>query len=130
MFFSYTQLNSYLTYDIHHIFDDLILAGAIYARLKGYENALLSLEKSLAIAKSIPSTYLTICGLFNQSYTKLMGEPTVTVLEDLQAGLSIMKIKGYNHFWSWEPAMMTKLLGLAVQRDIEKPFAVNLAKLH
>lgn len=57
-----------------------------------------------------------------------MGETPEAALEDLEAGLSLMKINGYNHFWSWEPAMMTKLLGLAVQRDIEKPFAVNLAK--
>jgi len=107
---------------------NLILAGAIHTRVKDYENALLSLEKGLAIAQSIPSTYLTICGLFNQSYAKFLGESPEAALEDLEAGLSIMKINGYNHFWSWEPAMMTKLLGLAVQRDIEKPFAVNLAK--
>jgi DNA-binding SARP family transcriptional activator len=39
-----------------------------------------------------------------------------------------MKINGYSHFWSWEPTMMTRLLSLAVQRDIEKSFAQGLAK--
>ena len=39
-----------------------------------------------------------------------------------------MKINGFNHFWSWEPEMMTKLLAIAVQRDIEKSFAQSLAK--
>lgn len=107
---------------------NLILAGATYTRLKDYDNALLHLEKGLEIAQVIPSTYLIMCGLFNRSYTKLMGESPEAALEDLEAGLSIMKINGYNHFWSWEPTMMTELLGLAVQRDIEKYFAVNLAK--
>lgn len=105
-----------------------ILAGAIYTRLKDYDNALIHLEKGLEIAGSIPSTYLIICGLLNRSYTKLMNDNPEAALEDLEAGLSIMKINGYNHFWSWEPTMMTKLLGLAVQRDIEHYFAINLAK--
>lgn len=105
-----------------------ILAGAVYTRLKNHDMALTHLDKGLAIAQSIPSTYLTICGLFNRSYAKLSGESSETALEDLEAGLSLMKINGYNHFWNWEPIMMTKLLGLAVQRDIEKYFAINLAK--
>ncbi|MFT5702062.1 MAG: LuxR family maltose regulon positive regulatory protein [Desulforhopalus sp.] len=108
---------------------NLILAGAIYTRLKDHDNALIHLEKGLAIAQSIPSTYLTICGLFNRSYAYLTGENPEAALEDLEAGLSLMKINGYNHFWGWEPTMMTKLLGLAVQRDIEKYFAINLAKV-
>ena len=107
---------------------NLILAGAIYTRLKDYENALTHLEKGLAIAQSIPSTYLTICGLFNRSYAKLAEKSPDAALEDLEAGLSLMKINGYDHFWSWEPTMMTRLLGLAVERDIEKYFSINLAK--
>jgi DNA-binding SARP family transcriptional activator len=82
----------------------------------------------MAIAERIPSTYLTICALFHSSYLKYLGDGPDAALDDLEVGLSLLKINGYDHFWGWEPVMMTKLLGLAVQRDIEKSFAQSLAK--
>ncbi|BHH84380.1 BTAD domain-containing putative transcriptional regulator [Desulforhopalus sp. 52FAK] len=105
-----------------------IIAGSIYIRLNDHDKAMTHLEKGLAIAQSIPSTYLTICGLITRSYAKLIGINPESALEDLEAGLSLMKINGYNHFWGWEPVMMTKLLSLAVQRDIEKYFSITLAQ--
>jgi len=105
-----------------------IIAGAVYTRIKKYDQALPCLEKGLAISQTIPSTYLTICALFNLSYFKLQSENPEAALDDLEAGLSLMKINGYNHFWSWEPTMMTRLLSLAVKRDIEKSFAQSLAQ--
>lgn len=105
-----------------------ILAGSIYSRIKDHDSALTHLEKGLAIAQAIPSTYLTICGLLTRSYVKLIGEGEEVAVEDLEAGLSLMKINGYNHFWGWEPVMMTRLLGLAVKRDIEQYFAINLSQ--
>ncbi len=105
-----------------------ILAGAIYTRVKKFKKALVCLEKGLAISQTIPSTYLTICALFNLSYLKCVSDSPEAALSDLEAGLSLMKINGYNHFWSWEPVMMTKLLSMAVKRDIEKSFAQSLAK--
>jgi LuxR family transcriptional regulator, maltose regulon positive regulatory protein len=105
-----------------------ILAGTIYTRVKKFKKALICLEEGLAISKTIPSTYLTICGLFNLSYFKYVSESPEAALSDLEAGLSLMKINGYNHFWSWEPVMMTQLLSMAVKRDIEKGFAQSLAK--
>jgi len=105
-----------------------ILAGAVYTRIKKFDKARISLAKGLAISQTIPSTYLMICALFNLSYLKYQSENPEAALDDLEAGLSLMKINGYNHFWSWEPVMMTKLLSLAVQRDIEKSFAQGLAK--
>lgn len=105
-----------------------ILTGSIYSHIKEYDNAMIHLEKGLAIAQKIPSTYLTICGLLTRSYAKLLGESEDAAIEDLEAGLSLMKINGYNHFWGWEPVMMTRLLGLAVKRDIEQHFAINISK--
>ena len=105
-----------------------ILAGAVYTRLKKFNKARICLEKGIAISQTIPSTYLTICALFNLSYFKYMSEGPEAALDDLETGLSLMKINGYNHFWSWEPAMMTTLLSIAVKRDIEKSFTQNLAK--
>jgi LuxR family maltose regulon positive regulatory protein len=104
-----------------------IIAGAIYTRLKKFEEARVALQKGLAVAQVIPSTYLTICALFNISFLKLEEEGPDAALEDLESGLSLMKINGYDHFWTWEPTMMKKLLSLAVQRDIEKSFAQALA---
>lgn len=105
-----------------------ILAGAVYTRIKQFDKARTHLEQGLAIAQSIPSTYLTICAHFNLSYFKYQSQGPEAALEDLEAGLSSMKINRYNHFWSWEPTMMTKLLAEAVKRDIEKSFAQSLAR--
>ncbi len=105
-----------------------IIAGAIYTRINNFAEAMPLLEKGLAIAQSMPSTYLTICALFNMSYSKYVAKGEEAAVDDLEAGLSLMKINGYNHFWSWEPVMMTELLALAVKRDIEKGFAQGLAR--
>ena len=107
----------------HHI-----LAGAVYIRINKFSQARTSLEKGLAISRTIPSTYLTICAHFNLSHCKYRTENPDAALDDLKAGLSLMRINGYDHFWSWEPAMMTILLSLAVKRKIEKKFAQSLAK--
>jgi len=40
----------------------------------------------------------------------------------------LMKMHQIEHFWTWEPAMMTQLLSLAVENDIEKDFVTALAK--
>lgn len=105
-----------------------ILAGAIYTRIKDYSAALVHLERGLSISQNIPSTYLTMSALFNLSFLKHEAESPDAALDDLEAGLSLMKINGYDHFWSWEPKMMKKLLSCAVQRDIEKGFAKALAR--
>ncbi|MEE4135087.1 MAG: BTAD domain-containing putative transcriptional regulator [Desulforhopalus sp.] len=104
-----------------------IVAGAVYTRLNQYTEARSCLDRSLAIAETIPSTYLLICALFNRSYLKYQTEGSDAALEDLESGLVMMKINGYNHFWTWEPKMMTTLLALAVSRDIQKVFARELA---
>ncbi|MGB3213015.1 MAG: BTAD domain-containing putative transcriptional regulator [Desulforhopalus sp.] len=105
-----------------------ILAGAVYTRIKNFDKARTSLDEGFAISKAIQSTFLTICALFNLSHLKYETEGCEAAIDDLENGLSLMKINGYNHFWSWEPVMMTKLLSLAVRRDIEKSFAQHLAK--
>ncbi|MBU1567857.1 MAG: hypothetical protein KJ630_19805 [Proteobacteria bacterium] len=113
---------------LFYIAFNAIIAGAVYTRIKKFAEAMPLLEKGLAIAQSIPSTYLTICALFNMSYSKYLAKGDEAAVDDLEAGLSLMKINGYNHFWSWEPVMMTALLALAVKRDIEKSFAQTLSR--
>ncbi len=105
-----------------------ILAGAVYTRTKKFGEARSLLEKGLAICQTIPSTYLTICALFNLSHLKYWSKSPEAALDDLKTGLSLMKINGCSHFWSWEPAMMTTLFAVAVQRDIEKDFVQSLAQ--
>jgi len=105
-----------------------IIAGAIFTRLKMFDKAQKTLESGMETAQSIPSTFLTLCALMSRSYLKYESETPEAAFEDLEAGLSLMKISGYDHFWCWEPAMMTKLLGFAVKRDIEKSFAQSLAR--
>lgn len=105
-----------------------IISGAVFTRLGIFDKAQTALAKGLEIAQSIPSTFLTLCALMNTSYLKYESKGTEAALEDLEAGLSLMKKSGYDHFWSWEPVMMTKLLGLAVEKEKEKSFARSLAK--
>lgn len=106
-----------------------IMAGAVYTRLGDFATAEKYLINGLSIAEAIPSTYLTMCALFNISYYKYLSLGTDSALADLEAALSSMKINGYNHFWSWEPVMMRKLLAEAVQRDIETSFVQSLARM-
>ncbi len=107
----------------HHI-----IAGAIFTRLKMYKKAESALERGLALAQSIPSTYLTLCGLINRSYLNYESGTPEGAVDDLEAALSLMKINDYTFFWTWEPIMMARLLGFAVRRDIEKSFARSLAR--
>ncbi|MFW2365515.1 MAG: BTAD domain-containing putative transcriptional regulator [Desulforhopalus sp.] len=118
-----TQAGGPFYTSFHHL-----IASAVYTRVEEFGKAQQAVETGLEIAKQIPSTYLTICALFNASYLKYMSDGPETALNDLEAGLSLMKINGYDHFWTWEPQMMTRLLGLAVKRDIEKSFAQSLAR--
>ncbi len=105
-----------------------VIAGGVYTRLKMFDKAQDRLEKGLELARSIPSAFLTLCALMNTSYFKYESESPEAALKDLEAGLSLMKNSGYDHFWSWEPVMMTNLLALAVKEDIEKKFAKSLAR--
>jgi len=105
-----------------------IIAGSVYSRLGMSEFAEFSLERGLKIVKSIPSSFLQICAYLNLSFHKLVTAGPTAALSDLRIGLNLMKRHGINHFWTWEPTMMIRLLSLAVQRDIEKPFARQLAR--
>lgn len=106
----------------------LILAGAVDTRINNFTQARHSLTEGLAKSQDVTSTYLTMCAHFHLSYCKLQADSAEAALDDLKAGLYLMKMSGYNHFWGWEPVMMTTLLALAVQKGIEKKFARNLAK--
>ncbi len=106
----------------------LILAGAVYTRVKKYQQAIQSLERGLEMAQTLPSTYLIICALLNICHCRYEASGADAAVDDLATGLAMMKVNGFTHFWSWEPVMMTKLLTLAVKREIEKDFAQALAK--
>lgn len=111
----------------YHAFHSIV-AGAVLTRLKKFDQARQSLEKGLAIAQALPSTYLILCALFNLSHCRYEAEGADAAVDALGTGLTLMKVHGYTHFWTWEPAMMTKLLTLAVKRDIEKSYAQTLAR--
>ncbi len=106
----------------------LILAGAVFTRIKKFAQAGDHLARGLALSRSISSSYLTMCAHFHLSFCRLQATGPDAAVDDLEAGLSLMRINGYNHFWGWEPAMITTLLSLAVKRGIKKSFARNLAK--
>ena len=61
-----------------------IIAGAVYTRVKQYDQARLLLEKGLAIAQTIPSTYLTICALLNMSHCKYEAAGVEAAVDDLE----------------------------------------------
>ncbi len=105
-----------------------IIAGAVYSRLGMSEFAEFSLDRGLKIVESIPSSFLQICAYLNLSFHKLVTAGPTAALSDLRTGLNLMKRHGFSHFWTWNPTMMIRLLSLAVQHDIEKPFARQLAR--
>lgn len=105
-----------------------IIAGAVYTRAKEFDQAIQALDRGLDMARALPSNYLAICALLNLSHCRHEVGDREAALDFLQTGLKLMKATGYTHFWSWEPAMMIKLLTLAVNYDIEKNFARALAR--
>jgi len=108
-----------------------IIAGAVYSRLGMSEFADYSFARGVEIAEALPSSFLQICAYLNRSFHNLVVRGPLAALEDLREGLGLMKRHGFNHFWTWEPAMMIRLLSLAVQHNIEYFFAkeLSLAKL-
>jgi ATP/maltotriose-dependent transcriptional regulator MalT/DNA-binding SARP family transcriptional activator len=111
----------------YEVFHD-ILAGGVFTRSGEYDRAGAALNSALDRADLIPSTFLTICGLVQRSYYKMLAYDAETALDDLETALSLMKNNGYTHFWGWEPVMMRRLLSIAVRFEIEKSFAQRLAR--
>jgi ATP/maltotriose-dependent transcriptional regulator MalT/DNA-binding SARP family transcriptional activator len=112
----------------YEVFHD-ILAGGVFTRVGEYDRAETALNSALDRSALIPSTFLTLCGLMQRSYCKLLAYDAETALDDLEAALSLMKNNGYTHFWGWEPVMMSKLLSIAVRFEIEKGFAQILGRM-
>jgi ATP/maltotriose-dependent transcriptional regulator MalT/DNA-binding SARP family transcriptional activator len=104
-----------------------IIAGSVYSRLGMPELAESSFEQGLTKAQSIPSNFLLICAYLNRSYHKLCTAGPAAAVNDLKTGIVLMKNHNFRHFWTWEPKMMIELLGLAVQKDIEREFSRDLA---
>ncbi len=105
-----------------------ILAGAVYARIKKKKLARDSFTRALQIANAIPSPYLQACCYMHRSYFLLTSLGEKAALKDLEKGLTIMQENAYDHFWSWEPETMLKILSLAVVKGIQKPFCKDLAR--
>lgn len=105
-----------------------LLAGAIYTRTGDWERAAEALEEGIAAAETMPSPYLLACGLCHRSYLHLLRSDKDRALEDVGRALSLMKQHDYNYFWSWEPVMMTRLLGEGFAAGIEKEFIAGLAR--
>lgn len=105
-----------------------IIAGSVYSRLAMQELAESYFDQGLAKAKAIPSPFLLICLYLNRCYHKLQTMGSAAATDDLRTGLVLMRINHFNHFWTWEPKMMTELLSLAVHKDVEKRFAQELAR--
>lgn len=111
-------------YETYHA----IIAGGVFTRINRFEQAGETLDNAVEQAERISSTYLTICGLMQRSYLKLISQGAENALDDLDLSLSLMMNSGYNHFWSWEPVMMSRLLAVAVRFDIQKGFAQMLSR--
>ena len=112
---------------IHQTFNKII-AGAVYSRLGLTHQAELFFEQGLEEARRIRSTYFLVCTYLNRSYLKLVTTGPESALDDLRTGLELMQSHRIEHFWTWEPAMMTRLLSLAAENNIEKAFVTDLAQ--
>ncbi len=104
------------------------LAGAVYGILRKKKLAKQSFAKALKIAEAIPSPYLQVCCHMQRSYFKLTCYDETAALADLEKGLTLMIKNGYEHFWSWEPESIVKLLKLAVMNNIQREYSLKLAR--
>lgn len=107
----------------------LIVKGAIYTRLSKINEAEECLNKSIEMAREIPSSYLTACALMHRSFLRMQQKnKKQTGLDDLSQSLKGMQEHGYSYFWSWEPEFMKNMLSVAITNNIEKGFAQKLAR--
>jgi LuxR family transcriptional regulator, maltose regulon positive regulatory protein len=105
-----------------------IMAGIVHARLGNKKPAKDGFTKGLKLAEAIPSPYLAACCLVQRSLFKMIMYDEQAALDDLAEGLSLMARNNYDHFWSWEPVSMLKILTLAVRHDIQRSFCRKLAR--
>lgn len=111
-----------------HLAFNTIIAGAVYSRIGAADLADSCFEQGIELATSIPSPYFLVCAYLNRSYHKLIVSGPTAALDDLRTGLVLMRLHDLEHFWTWEPVMMAKILALAVQQDVEKDFAITLIR--
>ncbi|WP_456387253.1 hypothetical protein [Desulfolithobacter sp.] len=107
---------------------NFLVLGAAHARLEKYDQAIELLEKGRRLADTIPSPYLKTISLVHLSWIHLEQEQEDSAMTLLQEALVLMRRHGYTCFWTWTPRTMKRLLRFAVRHNLEKEFAVHLAR--
>ncbi len=104
-----------------------IIAGAVFIRMKNFQQAEDHLQKGLYLAEATPSTYLQACAHLNLSHCHILSGNKENAHLTLRRGLEVMRHNNYKYFWTWEPLAMKELLSYGIEHDIEKDFCKTLA---
>lgn len=102
---------------------ELCVSGEVCSILGMEEQALVY----FAQAMESDSPYMTTAALAYRCTHFLKKGERGPALDDLRQMLSIMKDKGYRHFFFWTPELMKTLLAEAVRQEIEPVLARDLA---
>ncbi len=105
-----------------------IIHGATLARIGHHDEALKLLTTALHKAEGLPSDYMAAAARLHRAWVYRQQDCKKAMLDDLQAGLNLLKKNSYTYFWSWEPGFMEQLLSEAFRAGILPEFSDGLAR--
>jgi ATP/maltotriose-dependent transcriptional regulator MalT/DNA-binding SARP family transcriptional activator len=104
-----------------------LFIGATYAKLGLHERAKEFFASALSLSLEMDEYFIRASlYAYRANLTSELGENDAAH-EDMQALLTILRQRGYSHFYGWTPDLMKHLLGRAVRGGIEVDFARQLA---
>jgi len=102
---------------------NMAVTGAAYIVLGERDEADRLISEGLKIAEKISSDYIKACCLAYKAYIAVTNRDEPEIKQHIVQWLEVMKARNYRYFWGWEPAIIEKLLSIAVQEEIETEFA-------
>ena len=110
------------------IIRNLMILGGSHTLIKSYDTADTFLSQAMQLAKThnYPSHIAALS--IHRGFLFMQTGQEDTAKEVILSGLAMMRKNGYTCFMSWSPSIVLPVLQFAVDKDIEKEYALFLAK--
>jgi DNA-binding SARP family transcriptional activator len=102
--------------------------GAIYSLLGEKDKAEKLLSDSVEDFRKTENEWMLPGALAHRACSRLTSGRREEGLEDLKEALQYLRQKKYEHFYGWEPKVMTTLLAEGIKENIEVDFCRELAR--
>ncbi len=110
----------------HAVINQMILGG-VYALLDMRAEADSLLSEAISGSKAMGELFLRAGAYAHRAHLRLAAGEEKPALEDIRNFLQAMKQGGYEHFFTFNPVIMPRLLCTAVKNDVEADWARMLA---